>query len=75
MADSSKILQVYGGSELFPNNDRDSDILLAPKLIDEMKNRDFFLMLWTGLYRCTLRAEAVRYPYRAHYAYIINSQC
>ena len=73
VADRSKILQVYGGSELFLDSDRDSDILLAPKLIDEMKNRDFQS---SGLdCRCALRAEEVRYSYRARYAYSLPSLC
>lgn len=62
MADRSKILQVYGESELFLDNDRDNDILLAPKLIDEMKNHDFLSSALDC--RCVLRAEGLCYPYR-----------
>ena len=36
--DRSKIPQVYGRSELFPDSYGDSDILLTPKLIYEMKD-------------------------------------
>lgn len=73
VADRSKILQVYGRSEHFPDSDRESDILLVPKLIDEMKNHDFQSSELDC--RCALHAEEARYSYIVCYTYSLPNLC